>query len=150
MDKSLLGLHVWTATYEICQLVFYHFHIGLSYGLIGLTVTNIQFLNSTITILSLKYPFRKSHLNSYNSNFIASFFFFPLPFKSFLLCIQMTMVFQTNKRNTNFTFSHQYRYDVFLSFRGEDTRNDFTSYLNCTLCDKGIDTTSFQGEKKFS
>ena len=93
MDKSLLGLHVWTATYEIRQLVFYHFHIGLSYGLIGLTVTNIQFLNSTITILSLKYPFRKSHLNSYNSNFIASSFFFFLFLSNLFYCVSKWLWF---------------------------------------------------------
>ena len=31
-------------------------------------------------------------------------------------------------------------YDVFLSFRGEDTRNGFTSHLHQALCDKGINT----------
>ena len=30
------------------------------------------------------------------------------------------------------------RYDVFLSFRGEDTRNRFASYLYDALCDKQI------------
>ncbi|XP_031276391.1 disease resistance-like protein DSC1 isoform X2 [Pistacia vera] len=29
-------------------------------------------------------------------------------------------------------------YDVFLSFRGEDTRNNFTSHLHVALCRKGI------------
>ena len=36
--------------------------------------------------------------------------------------------------------THQWNYDVFLSFRGEDTRNGFTSHLHKTLCDKGFDT----------
>ncbi|KAL4605369.1 hypothetical protein ACB092_09G024000 [Castanea dentata] len=31
-------------------------------------------------------------------------------------------------------------YDVFLSFRGEDTRNGFTSHLYRALCDEGINT----------
>nr|XP_048328496.1 disease resistance protein RUN1-like [Ziziphus jujuba var. spinosa] len=31
-------------------------------------------------------------------------------------------------------------YEVFLSFRGEDTRNNFTSHLYKALCDKGIYT----------
>ncbi|XP_024929227.3 disease resistance protein RUN1-like [Ziziphus jujuba] len=31
-------------------------------------------------------------------------------------------------------------YDVFLSFRGEDTRNNFTSHLYAALCQKGIYT----------
>ena len=31
-------------------------------------------------------------------------------------------------------------YDVFLSFRGEDTRNGFTGHLYHALCNKGINT----------
>ena len=34
----------------------------------------------------------------------------------------------------------QNNYDVFLSFRGEDTRNNFTSHLHKALCQKGIHT----------
>ncbi|KAF3948188.1 hypothetical protein CMV_025783 [Castanea mollissima] len=60
------------------------------------------------------------------------------------------MAFQTNKEATS-SFSssssfsstpstHQRSYDIFLSFRGEDTRNGFTSHLHKTLCDKGFDT----------
>ena len=30
--------------------------------------------------------------------------------------------------------------NVFLSFRGEDTRNGFTGYLYCALCDNGFKT----------
>jgi hypothetical protein len=34
----------------------------------------------------------------------------------------------------------QYMYDVFLSFRGKDTRNNFTSHLYSNLADqRGID-----------
>ena len=36
--------------------------------------------------------------------------------------------------------SCQKRYDVFLSFRGEDTRNNFTAHLYQALCQKGINT----------
>ena len=36
--------------------------------------------------------------------------------------------------------THRWGYDVFLSFRGEDTRNGFTGYLYHSLCDEGIDT----------
>ncbi|XP_030946044.1 TMV resistance protein N-like [Quercus lobata] len=61
------------------------------------------------------------------------------------------MAFQTNKGATS-SFSssssfsatssttHRWSYDVFLSFRGEDTRNGFTSHLHKTLCDKGFNT----------
>nr|XP_024923478.2 disease resistance protein RPV1-like isoform X2 [Ziziphus jujuba var. spinosa] len=36
--------------------------------------------------------------------------------------------------------SRRTEYDVFLSFRGEDTRNNFTSHLCAALCKKGIYT----------
>ncbi|KAL2334994.1 hypothetical protein Fmac_016207 [Flemingia macrophylla] len=38
------------------------------------------------------------------------------------------------------SFSHGCEYDVFLSFRGPDTRQGFISHLNKALCDKGIRT----------
>uniref|UniRef100_A0A0R0JM17 TIR domain-containing protein n=1 Tax=Glycine max TaxID=3847 RepID=A0A0R0JM17_SOYBN len=36
------------------------------------------------------------------------------------------------------TFSGASRYDVFINFRGEDTRHGFTGHLYKALCDKGI------------
>ena len=36
--------------------------------------------------------------------------------------------------------THRWGYDVFLSFRGEDTRNGFTGHLYQALCDNGIYT----------
>ena len=50
------------------------------------------------------------------------------------------MAFLTNKGASSSSFNHQYKYDVFLSFRGEDTRNGFTSHLNGILRDRGITT----------
>ena len=38
------------------------------------------------------------------------------------------------------TSTHRWEYDVFLSFRSEDTRYGFTGYLYNALCDKGIHT----------
>ncbi|EEF47359.1 ATP binding protein, putative [Ricinus communis] len=35
---------------------------------------------------------------------------------------------------------HSWKYDVFLSFRGEDTRKNFTSHLYAALCQKGVIT----------
>ncbi|PON72667.1 TIR-NBS-LRR-like protein [Parasponia andersonii] len=40
---------------------------------------------------------------------------------------------------SNFSLSKK-KYDVFLSFRGEDTRDGFTSHLHDALCRKGIKT----------
>jgi hypothetical protein len=50
------------------------------------------------------------------------------------------MTFLTNKGASSSPFNGQYKYDVFLSFRGEDTRNGFTSHLNGILRHKGITT----------
>jgi hypothetical protein len=50
------------------------------------------------------------------------------------------MAFLTNKRASSSSFNHRCRYDVFLSFRGEDTRNGFTSNLNGILRHNGINT----------
>ena len=36
--------------------------------------------------------------------------------------------------------THQWKYHVFLSFRGEDTRKNFTDHLYAALNRKGIDT----------
>ncbi|KAK7309791.1 hypothetical protein RJT34_06804 [Clitoria ternatea] len=41
---------------------------------------------------------------------------------------------------TSSSFSHEWTYDVFLSFRGEDTRTGFTGNLYNALCEKGINT----------
>ena len=45
-----------------------------------------------------------------------------------------------NKGVFSSSSTQQYRYDVFLSFRGEDIRLDFISYLNGFLNLKGINT----------
>nr|POE96043.1 isoform 2 of tmv resistance protein n [Quercus suber] len=52
------------------------------------------------------------------------------------------MAFLTNKQasSSSSSITRQYKYDVFLSFRGEDTRLDFTSNLNGILKLKGIHT----------
>ncbi|XP_030946035.1 TMV resistance protein N-like [Quercus lobata] len=56
------------------------------------------------------------------------------------------MAFLTNKgpsssssSSSSSSFTHQ-NYDIYLSFRGEDTRNGFTSHLHKALCDKGFNT----------
>ncbi|TKY45232.1 TMV resistance protein N [Spatholobus suberectus] len=36
--------------------------------------------------------------------------------------------------------SYKWKYDVFLSFRGDDTRVSFTSHLYVALCQKGVNT----------
>ena len=50
------------------------------------------------------------------------------------------MALLTNKQASSFSFTQRCRYDVFLSFRGEDTRNGFTSNLNGILRHNGINT----------
>ena len=48
------------------------------------------------------------------------------------------MAFLTNEGASSST--HRWNYDVFLSFRGEDTRYNFTGHLYKALCDQGFDT----------
>ncbi|KAL0005507.1 hypothetical protein SO802_013068 [Lithocarpus litseifolius] len=51
------------------------------------------------------------------------------------------MAFLTNEATSSSSSStHPWSYDVFLSFRGEDTRNNFTGHLYQALCDKGFNT----------
>ncbi|XP_050275096.1 disease resistance protein RPV1-like isoform X2 [Quercus robur] len=50
------------------------------------------------------------------------------------------MALLTNKRAFSSSFTQRCRYDVFLSFREEDTRNSFTSNLNGILRYNGINT----------
>ena len=46
-----------------------------------------------------------------------------------------------NNEGASFSsFTRQWEYAVFLSFRGEDTREGFTSHLYKALCNKGINT----------
>jgi hypothetical protein len=41
---------------------------------------------------------------------------------------------------SSFSFSHEFTYDVFLSFRGTDTRYSFTGNFYKALCDSGVRT----------
>uniref|UniRef100_A0A7N2L9T0 TIR domain-containing protein n=1 Tax=Quercus lobata TaxID=97700 RepID=A0A7N2L9T0_QUELO len=50
------------------------------------------------------------------------------------------MVLLTTRGTSSSSFTQRCRYDVFLSFRGEDTRNGFTSHLNGILRYNGINT----------
>ena len=50
------------------------------------------------------------------------------------------MDFLNNIKATSSSSTRRWEYDVFLSFRGEDTREGFTGYLYKALCDKGIHT----------
>ena len=49
------------------------------------------------------------------------------------------MALQINEGGSS-SSTARYKYHVFLSFRGEDTRYNFTSHLYKALCDKGFKT----------
>ncbi|XP_030943705.1 TMV resistance protein N-like [Quercus lobata] len=48
--------------------------------------------------------------------------------------------FPTDEGDSFSSSTHKGDYDVFLSFKGEDTRHGFTSHLYQALCDKGFNT----------
>ncbi|KAL0007570.1 hypothetical protein SO802_009072 [Lithocarpus litseifolius] len=50
------------------------------------------------------------------------------------------MAFLTNEGASSSSSTHRWNYDVFLSFRGEDTRYNFTGHLYKALCDQGFNT----------
>ena len=49
------------------------------------------------------------------------------------------MALLTNKASSS-SYIPLWKYDVFLNFRGEDTRDGFTNHLYQALCDKGFNT----------
>ena len=49
------------------------------------------------------------------------------------------MAILTNEGTSSF-FTHKGEYDVFLNFRGDDTRNGFISHLHQALCNAGFHT----------
>ena len=61
------------------------------------------------------------------------------------------MAFLNNEGGYSSSSTCCWNYDVFLSFRGEDTREGFTSHLYKALCDKGfytfIDNKLWRGEE---
>ncbi|XP_040373990.1 disease resistance protein RPV1-like isoform X1 [Rosa chinensis] len=46
------------------------------------------------------------------------------------------------------TDQNHYTYEVFLSFRGEDTRFNFTDHLHTALCQRGIETFRDDGLRR--
>ena len=50
------------------------------------------------------------------------------------------MAFLTNKETSFSSFTPQWKFDVFLSFRGENTCYGFTDHLYQVLCDKDFNT----------
>ena len=82
------------------------------------------------------------HLNSYRRLHISdhknlnSHFAFSNSFVIQFLSILMAM----QSPSSSSSFSYRFTYQVFLSFRGSDTRNGFTGHLYKALTDKGIHT----------
>ncbi|XP_059451016.1 disease resistance protein RPV1-like [Corylus avellana] len=52
----------------------------------------------------------------------------------------MVFLEASSSSSSSSSFSYQSGYDVFLSFRGKDTRNNFTSHLYAAFNQKGINT----------
>ncbi|BBN69490.1 Putative disease resistance TIR-NBS-LRR class protein [Prunus dulcis] len=58
----------------------------------------------------------------------------------FCLLSMTTQPVSSSPSSSSFAHDSSWTYDVFLSFRGEDTRTNFTDHLYKALCDKGIYT----------
>ncbi|KAL6289040.1 hypothetical protein ACE6H2_006550 [Prunus campanulata] len=81
------------------------------------------------------------------SRFIRSWVAPPLPIDSGVepqlpsnLPPTTTQPVSSSPSSSSFSHDSSWTYDVFLSFRGEDTRTNFTDHLYKALCDKGIYT----------
>ncbi|XP_065635930.1 disease resistance protein Roq1 isoform X1 [Quercus suber] len=77
---------------------------------------------------------------------IESAFFYHLYCSSRFANIFPMSSISTQKSSPSSSLTPQWKYDVFLSFRGEDTRNSFTDHLYVALRQKGIIT--FRDEEK--
>lgn len=52
----------------------------------------------------------------------------------------MVVINELLQESSSSSLTHDYKYDVFLSFRGEDTRLNFTDHLHKALLDANMDT----------
>ncbi|KAI4298882.1 hypothetical protein L6164_032395 [Bauhinia variegata] len=57
-----------------------------------------------------------------------------------LLCLELIVMASVSASSHSMLTQLPKRYDVFISFRGEDTRNNFTSHLHAALCRRKIET----------
>ena len=142
-----------------CEISMLVFHNWLS-NLLGLKRTMSSFLclcyshslSNPLRNISLWFFLYFAFLNSYITNFISYFFLlFHLDLLNhFYIQIAMTiyqkekkkimMAFLTNKWASSSPFNHICRYDVFLSFKGEDIRNGIIGNLNWILHHNGTNT----------
>ena len=76
----------------------------------------------------------------------SAFFFYHLYCSARFANIFPMSSISTQKASPSSSSTPQWKYDVFLSFRGEDTRNSFTDHLYVALRQKGIIT--FRDEEK--
>ncbi|KAK9989844.1 hypothetical protein SO802_030083 [Lithocarpus litseifolius] len=90
----------------------------------------------------IHHPHRSSLLNKPSPTHAPSpSCYRPKPHRSSFSTLQILMAaFLTDAGDSFSSSTHKGDYDVFLSFRGEDTRHGFTGHLYQALCDKGFKT----------
>lgn len=59
-------------------------------------------------------------------------------YSTFFTCL--VRIFTEPMASSSSSAAHQWKYDVFLSFSGEDTRKSFTDHLYRALCQNGVIT----------
>ncbi len=103
---------------------------------------NLSLWNGTLTSLPILFFLgRKPHFSTDYSTFLS--LFLSNVNSTFIFLIShntMTFQFQGPSSSSSSSITHQWTYDVFLSFRGTDTRSNFTSHLYNSLHKKVINT----------
>ena len=123
------------------MLVFHFFHMFISFDLYFHSLQEMKIPHQIVLFLSIFFPY-----NFLSILIESAFFFYHLYCSSRFANIFPMSSISTQKAFLSTSSTPQWKYDVFLSFRGEDTRNSFTDHLYVALKQKGIIT--FRDEEK--
>nr|CAN66817.1 hypothetical protein VITISV_034310 [Vitis vinifera] len=108
------------------HLHLHHRHLSLLFAILFLTFLTALFFNYSLPTVFVSFVHEGITLNSLLVSQTSSLHCFAMAISSSSFCSSSS--------------SFERGYDVFLSFRGEDTRNNFTAHLYKELRTKGINT----------